>query len=369
MALVDTETVVQQPDISYQPDFEKYQARTRLRLQSEKLNRSNLPPDFPQQLDSDLVWEGETLADSFDWNYILVPGQVEELEHALAHFKCRFLWSRLNFYAANHYIALNKPLGHLDQENFPLPTLHGPLREISREIHFGHGFKVVRGLPVERHSREDNIILYAGLSAHIAPLRARQDSKYEGKPADVVLAHIKDLSSGHEKAHIGAPAYTADKQVFHTDSGDIVSLLALSTAAEGGTSRLASTWRVYNELAANRPDLIETLSQDWIADNWSSPSQPYTTTPLLFFQRSTTESPQRVVLQYARRYFTGFGAMPRSPQIPAITEAQAEALDAIHYLGERFNVGLDFRQGDVQYVNNLAVFHARDGFTDSAVQQ
>lgn len=75
--------------------------------------------------------------------------------------------------------------------------------------------------------------------------------------------------------------------------------------------------------------------------------------------------PQRVILQYARRTFTGFGALPRSPSIPPMTEAQAEALDAIKFLGERFNVGLNFRPGDIQYVNKLAVFHARDAFKDT----
>ena len=79
--------------------------------------------------------------------------------------------------------------------------------------------------------------------------------------------------------------------------------------------------------------------------------------------------PERVLLQYARRYFTGFGALPRSKEIPPITEAQAEALDTLHFLGERFNVGLDFQAGDIQYVNNVAVFHARDGFTDTVEQK
>ncbi len=148
-----------------------------------------------------------------------------------------------------------------------------------------------------------------------------------------------------------------------------MSLFSLSTAAEGGKSRLASSWRVYNELAATRPDLIETLSQDWIFDGFGNNKQPFTTRPLLFLQPKSTNSPQRVVLQYARRSFTGFGALPRSKEIPPITEAQAEALDAIHFLGEKFNVGLDFRQGDIQYVNNLAVFHARDGFKDTVEQQ
>ncbi|KAG6843465.1 hypothetical protein H0H93_000891, partial [Arthromyces matolae] len=63
--------------------------------------------------------------------------------------------------------------------------------------------------------------------------------------------------------------------------------------------------------------------------------------------------------------FTGFQALPRSPEIPPITEAQAEALDTIHFLGEKYNLGLNFQKGDIQYINNLAVFHARDGFTDT----
>ncbi|OCL02523.1 Clavaminate synthase-like protein [Glonium stellatum] len=352
MGSIAAEAIARQPDITYTPDFAKYQARTHLRLQTETLSQTGLPSGYPQHLVSDLVWEGEGLAQKYDWIYKLTAEQIEELENALTHFK-----------------SLGKPMGYINEENFPLPNLHAALREISKELHFGYGFKVVRGLPVERHSREDNIIIYAGLSSHIAPLRARQDSKYDEKPADVVLNHIKDLSSGHEKAQIGTPAYTADKQVFHTDTGDIVSLFALSTAVDGGRSRLASTWKVYNELAATRPDLIETLSQDWIADNFGNANQSYTTRPLLFFQPATTKSPERIILQYARRYFTGFGALPRSTEIPPITEAQAEALDAIHFLGERFNVGLDFQRGDAQYVNNLAVFHARDGFKDSAEQQ
>jgi len=161
---------------------------------------------------------------------------------------------------------LNKPLGYINQETFPLPRLHPKLRDISKELHGGHGFKVLRALPVSTHSREDNIIIYAGVSSHVAPIRGRQDFKFEGKPADVVLNHIKDLSATADKGRIGAPAYTTEKQVFHTDVGDVISLLALGTSAEGGQSKLSSSWRVYNELAATRPDLVWTLSKPWPAE-------------------------------------------------------------------------------------------------------
>lgn len=122
---------------------------------------------------------------------------------------------------------------------------------------------MLRGLDVDNHTREENVIIYAGVSSHVASVRGRQDHQFEGKKADVTLTHIKDLTWSHDNKLIGSPAYTTDKQVFHTDRGDIVSLFALETSAAGGASKLASTWRVYNEIAATRPDLIHTLSENW----------------------------------------------------------------------------------------------------------
>lgn len=160
-------------------------------------------------------------------------------------------------------IALGLSYGHITAETFPLPNLRSELRRLSHELHSGHGFFVIRGVEVDEHTREENIIIYTGLSAHVAAHRGRQDHKYDGRPADVVLTHIKDLSHSDPNGIIGSPAYTTDKQVFHTDSGDIVSLFALETAQTGGASKLASTWRVYNEIARTRPDLIHTLSESW----------------------------------------------------------------------------------------------------------
>jgi hypothetical protein len=93
--------------------------------------------------------------------------------------------------------------------------------------------------------------------------------------------------------------------------------------------------------------------------------------PLLYHQPANADNktPDRVLLQYGRRYYVGFGELPRSSHLPPITEAQAEALDALHFLGERYSVSTNFEKGDMQYVNNVAVFHARDGFTDKGDKQ
>jgi len=341
-----------QPDISYTPDPLKYASRTHRRLTTENLSR-DLPPGFPSKLSSNLVWDNTDIAQRFTWTYELTPSDLDELSHALQHFK-----------------SLNKPLGYLSQATFPLDKLHEKLREISRDVHDGFGFKVVRGLPVDSLSRQDVLAMYAGLAAHVASVRGRQDHRWDGRPADVVLNHIKDLRDEVDGSVIGAPAYTNDKQVFHTDAGEVVALLCLEEAAEGGQSLVSSSWRVYNEIAATRPDLVATLARGWPTEVFEGQGdgKGWVDRPLLFYQPRTGEGEggkkERMVIQYARRTFTGFLGLPRSPHIPPISEAQAEALDALHFLAERFALKLDFRKGDVQFVNNLSVFHAREGFRD-----
>lgn len=57
-------------------------------------------------------------------------------------------------------------------------------------------------------------------------------------------------------------------QPFHTDLVcDVISTLTKSCSASGGAPVLASAWKVYNEIAATRPDLIHVLAQpDWPFD-------------------------------------------------------------------------------------------------------
>jgi hypothetical protein len=255
-----------QPDIRYAPDYSKFIERSKRRKAGKKLQRT-LPEGFPDELHSDLNWDGESIGNKFNWTHELSVEEVEEIGTALNHFKCmlcpKFIRSHLIVFSANDVAALKLPLGQVNQETFPLPKMKSTLRAISHEIHHGHGFKVLRGLPVGKHTREENIIIYAGVSSHVAPLRGRQDHQFNGEPADVVLSHIVDLSDVTDVSKIGSPAYSTDKQVFHTDSGDVIALICLSEAAEGGQSKLSSSWLVYNELARTRPDLIRTLAEPW----------------------------------------------------------------------------------------------------------
>lgn len=75
-----------QPDIGYAPDLDKYLARVQRRLKEENLEKS-LPEGFPQKLESELVWDGQKLAETYDWTYELNEQELEEIEGALQHWK------------------------------------------------------------------------------------------------------------------------------------------------------------------------------------------------------------------------------------------------------------------------------------------
>ncbi|KAJ3500807.1 hypothetical protein NLJ89_g9628 [Agrocybe chaxingu] len=148
-----------QPDIQYLPNEAKWKARTaRCLAENPSLPQTALPGGFPKKLESPLVWEGKDWTDASQWEYKLSAEQLKEIDDALKHFK-----------------GLNKPLGYLSPSTFPLPTLGPILKDLSRELHTGRGFFVVKTIPVDSYTREENTIIYAGISSYVGPLRGVQD--------------------------------------------------------------------------------------------------------------------------------------------------------------------------------------------------
>lgn len=277
--------------------------------------------------------------------------------------------------------VLALPLSKLDTTTFPLPTLHPILRRASQNIHSGYGFTLLRNIPVDNYTRAQNVIIYVGLASHIGPVFGRQDYQYAGEPAGVMMAHItdfrkKDTTADEKKFSLAA--YTDGEVIFHTDVGDIVSLFVLEEPVEGGESLIASGGRVYNELARTRPDLVRVLAQEWVIPRYdsilslsisgfhmltrcSAKNDTLHKRPLLFYQQPTASTPERVIIQFSRRSFSGFGNVPQSKYL---TAAQAEALDALHFLADELHISMKLRKGDIQFINNLAVLHARRDYVD-----
>lgn len=77
---------VGQPDIAYAPNWDTYQARAKRHVDDEKRAKS-LPDGFPTKLESELVWDGATVSDTYQWWYRLTESDIVEIDSALKHFK------------------------------------------------------------------------------------------------------------------------------------------------------------------------------------------------------------------------------------------------------------------------------------------
>jgi hypothetical protein len=61
-----------------------------------------------------------------------------------------------------------------------------------------------------------------------------------------------------------------------------------------------------------------------------------------------------------------FESVTRHGQHLALTDLQREALDVVQEIGEResLRLSMDFNEGDIQFINNHQILHAREDFID-----
>src|ERR1041385_2714715 len=132
-----------------------------------------------------------------------------------------------------------------------LPMLAPRLHAMRDEVLNGRGFVLIKGLPVEDWSKRELALAFLIIGAQLGALRMQNAAGH-------VLGHVRDL--GRSSADPNTRIYqTRERQTFHTDSCDIVALLCLKTARNGGLSALVSAVTIYNEIRRLRPDLLAAL--------------------------------------------------------------------------------------------------------------
>ncbi len=153
---------------------------------------------------------------------------------------------------------------------------------------------------------------------------------------------------------------------FHSDGSDLVGLLCLDSGVSGGESLVANALGAHNELVRTRPDLAAELYQPLPYDfrgEQRDGARPYYEVPA--FSRHTGPSGDRLFVRYIRPYIE---ASQRHADAPRLRPEQREAMDAYDELvNDRDNrVEMALRPGEMQFVNNYHVLHARRAYVDDA---
>jgi hypothetical protein len=266
-----------------------------------------------------------------DWKFALTAAHVDELlraTEAVAHL----------------------PLSDIRAEDFALPTLGAALPAVVDDLVHGRGFVLLRGVPVSGLDAADLERLYWGLGCHLGvgiPQNGSGD----------MLVHVRD--QGLDFADPEVRGYQTSAALdFHSDSSDVVGLLCVHPASEGGVSAIVSAAAVYNAAIERRPDLVDVLCADWW---WDRRQKDLDTT---FFERRIFAVDDGTIVSYYGR--AHIESATRGAQIPALTAQQLEALDLLDELANDPQLRLDmpFQPGDIQLLNNYKIWHARTDYVD-----
>lgn len=292
--------------------------------------------ELPDRIEGAGAWIGaEMAADPSRWLVELTPAQVEEL-----------------IAAADHYLSRGRDIGEITPDAFPLPTFAAHLAALRDKLLHGVGVEVLRGLPVDRLSQAQAAAVFCGIGAHLGSARSQNAAGH-------ILGHVRN--TGADPNDPTTRIYqTSARQSFHTDSADVVGLLCLRTAREGGTSLLVSAETIYNRMRSDAPELLLRLFDPIATDRRGEVpegAEPFLRIPPLSWHAG------KLTVFYQRQYID---SAQRFPDAPRLTAEHVAALDLFDALANdpALNVSMQLAPGDMQFVYNHAQLHDRTGFTD-----
>ena len=292
--------------------------------------------DLPKNFSSRIAWKGSYLKQNESlWIRPFSKNEITELENA-----------------AYNFLKKEKNIALLNTNNFILPNLSVEFLNLQLELKKGIGFRLYRGIPVDKYDIKTLATIYFGLGSYVGSPRS-QNSKGH------LLGHVRDLGLNTENQNVRV-YQTSERQHFHTDSCDAVSLLCIREAKKGGISMLASTLTIYNEFQNHYPELLVYLFKEISRDRRGEVpegEQPFYNLPVLnWYKGNLTGFYHRPYIDSAQFYHNSI----------KLTTEHKQALDKFDEIANDDNIHLKmkFLPGDIQFVYNHSILHDRTSYED-----
>ena len=289
-----------------------------------------------QVLETGCEWRARDVADEAKWIELFDEAERDEIDAAL-----------------RKALQKSSDVMEISKDVFPLPTVSARLRAIERELIDGRGFVLLRGVERERYSREEMEMIYWGIGMHLgAPWPQNQYGHILGDVTDQGIDPADPTSRGNGIGKIAFP--------YHSDGSDLVGLMCLQKAKSGGISTVANAVAIHNDMVREAPELAAVLYDHQPYDfRGAEPKggKPWYELPVF------TNWNGRLFVRYIRPYILASQRHKDAPRIREQAELAMQRLDAMTSDGD-YNVFMDLQPGDMQFINNYHVLHARTAYED-----
>ncbi|TFG87614.1 MAG: hypothetical protein E4H18_03370 [Hyphomicrobiales bacterium] len=282
------------------------------------------------------------------WIRHLQGSDIAALDAALAHVRARGLkWHQIT------------------RADFPLGDFADHVTRMADELETGRGIVLLRGLPVGRYDPEALKSIHYGLASHLGtPVFQSAKGEMIGEITDEGAAALSRGTlkvAGEQQPFLSSRArvQTTGALRFHTDRTDVVSRMCIDQSMYGGLSEIASAITIHDTMLARRPDQAELLYGDIprsrLGEEVGGEAAYYMLPVFALHQGHFTT-------HYSRTYVE---AGQKVPGVPRMSDAQWEALDLLHELGQELCLTHRFQPGDIQYLNNHILYHGRTAYEDA----
>jgi hypothetical protein len=234
------------------------------------------------------------------------------------------------------------------REHFSHPALDGDLALVLERIKTGPGLLIMRGFPVDKYDAERMRTVYWGIGTHFGVgVSQSADGDY--------LGHVTNVAKTSR-------GYTTDRELsLHTDSAEIVGLLCVRDAREGGLSIYSSSLKVHEIIEREHPEYLAVLERGFRCDRRGEEApedEPVTPYHVPVF--STRDG--LLTCRFVR------GVIDRGAERlgEPLTSLEKEALACFEEVSLRDDLRFEvmLRPGEASFINNYEILHARTGFVD-----
>ncbi len=293
------------------------------------------------------AWLGTEMVDNSRWRLVLSNDDVAELKAACASVQQSGI-----------------PWPQMSKADFPLVHLPAKLADMAEELEHGSGLANLSGLPVEAFGDGLRHVWY-GIGLHMGqPVEQdgngllMRDIQDESQDTDTIFGHKLTARNGSTFTSSKARTLSNNLLRFHTDRADVVALLCLRQAPIGGVSRIASSATVHNVMLGRHPDLAALLYGPYhrsrLGEERGGEAMSYALP--VFGQRDG-----RFTSHYSRTYVE---AAQEMPGVPIMEDRHWQALDMLNELADELCMEMTMQAGDMQFINNHVIYHARTAFQD-----
>ncbi len=292
------------------------------------------------KIDHPAAWTAKSLmAQQDQWIYQLTEDDIAELDAGLQQIKAKGL-------------AVPK----FGKAEFPMPRLAAKLQSYIQRLSTGLGIFYLRGFPVERYTKDQASAIFWGIGAYFG--RPWQQNARGHVLGDVINEGRDPMKDPTARGYQS----TAELDL-HTDGADLVGLLCLKQAPEGGENQLCSAVAVFNKLIEENPAVASRLlDTEYCIDSRGEEQpgeKPYYRSRLL--NRLDDGGIACFCLtDYVR-------SAQRFEDVPQLTEEDLQAFEVFKKAKWDESLVLRLRQvaGDMLFLNNHFMMHARSEFKDA----